>query len=100
MNRVCQHCGQLIVGNAYRVTSEEDGIALLIWLFAPSVLWRRKDFGSIRRKSTLEANTFQRGTEGVTVRDSEFNCGPVGLNLGKHNDERRLSNQKSTPWSI
>ena len=29
MNRVCQHCGQLIVGNAYRVTSEEDGIALL-----------------------------------------------------------------------
>ena len=29
MNRVCQHCGQLIVGNAYRVTSEEDGITLL-----------------------------------------------------------------------
>jgi hypothetical protein len=26
MNRVCQHCGESIVGNAYRVTSEEDGI--------------------------------------------------------------------------
>jgi len=29
MNRVCQHCGELIVGNAYRVTSEDQGIALL-----------------------------------------------------------------------
>jgi len=29
MNRVCQHCGELIVGKAYRVTSEEDGITLL-----------------------------------------------------------------------
>jgi hypothetical protein len=29
MNRVCQHCGELIVGNAYRVTSEEEGITLL-----------------------------------------------------------------------
>ena len=29
MNRICQHCGELIVGNAYRVTSEEDGITLL-----------------------------------------------------------------------
>jgi hypothetical protein len=29
MERVCQHCGELIVGNAYRVTSEENGIILL-----------------------------------------------------------------------
>jgi len=29
MKQHCQHCGELIVGNAYRVTSEEDGIALL-----------------------------------------------------------------------
>jgi len=28
MNRICQHCGELIAGNAYRVTSEEDGITL------------------------------------------------------------------------
>ena len=27
MDRICQHCGQLFVGNAYRVTSEEEGIA-------------------------------------------------------------------------
>lgn len=29
MNRACQHCGELIVGKAYRVTSEEGGITLL-----------------------------------------------------------------------
>ena len=29
MDRICQHCCQLIVGNAYRVTSEEEGITLL-----------------------------------------------------------------------
>jgi hypothetical protein len=29
MDRTCQHCGELIVGNAYRVTSEDEGIRLL-----------------------------------------------------------------------
>ena len=29
MNYTCQHCGELIVGNAYRVTSEDEGITLL-----------------------------------------------------------------------
>ncbi len=29
MDRACQHCGELIIGNAYRVTSEQDGITLL-----------------------------------------------------------------------
>jgi hypothetical protein len=29
MERICQHCGEMIQGNAYRVTSEEDGITLL-----------------------------------------------------------------------
>ena len=29
MDRICQHCGKLIVGNAHRVTSEEEGISLL-----------------------------------------------------------------------
>ena len=29
MKQNCQHCGELILGNAYRVTSEEAGIALL-----------------------------------------------------------------------
>ena len=29
MDCICQHCGELILGNAYRITSEEDGIPLL-----------------------------------------------------------------------
>jgi hypothetical protein len=29
MNHTCQHCGEFIVGNAYRVTSEDQGITLL-----------------------------------------------------------------------
>ena len=29
MKRSCQHCGELIVGDAYRVTSEEDNVTLL-----------------------------------------------------------------------
>ena len=29
MDRNCQHCGESIIGNAYRVKSEEDGITLL-----------------------------------------------------------------------
>ena len=29
MKRCCEHCGELIVGSAYRVTSEDKGIRLL-----------------------------------------------------------------------
>jgi hypothetical protein len=29
MNHTCKHCGESIVGNAYRVTSEDEGIPLL-----------------------------------------------------------------------
>ncbi len=29
MTHICKHCDEIILGNAYHVTSEEDGIALL-----------------------------------------------------------------------
>jgi hypothetical protein len=29
MHRICEHCGESIVANAYRVTSQENGITLL-----------------------------------------------------------------------
>jgi hypothetical protein len=29
MNIICRHCDEGIAGKAYRVTSEEDGVALL-----------------------------------------------------------------------
>ena len=73
MDRICQHCGELILGNAYRVTSEDQGITLLDMVVAPSVLWRQQGFTFMRRQSTLEANILQLETGGVTIRDSAFN---------------------------
>ena len=35
MKRSCQHCGELIVGSAYRVTSEDEGITLLDIIVCP-----------------------------------------------------------------
>lgn len=29
MDHICEHCDEIMVGNAYRVTSEENGITLL-----------------------------------------------------------------------
>ena len=29
MDHICEHCDEVMVGNAYRVTSEENGIVLL-----------------------------------------------------------------------
>ena len=29
MALICEHCDEIIVGNPYRVTSEEDGVVLL-----------------------------------------------------------------------
>ncbi len=29
MERICQHCAESIVGNAYRVMSEDQGVTLL-----------------------------------------------------------------------
>jgi hypothetical protein len=48
-------------------------------LFAPSVLWRQRDFTFMQRKSMLEANSLQLETGGVTIRDStiNFNTGSV-----------------------
>jgi hypothetical protein len=59
MDRNCQHCGELIVGKAYRVTSEEEGISLLDMIVCSSVLWRQKGFTFMRRQSMLEAKKLQ-----------------------------------------
>ena len=48
---ICEHCCDLIVGNAYRVTSEEAGITLLDIIVCSSVLWKRKGFTFMQRKS-------------------------------------------------
>jgi len=46
-DRICQHCGALIAGKAYRVTSEEEGISLLDMIVCST--WRQKGFTFMRR---------------------------------------------------
>ena len=42
MNRIYQHCGVgLIVGNACRVTTEEEDITLLDMIVCSLVLWKK-----------------------------------------------------------
>jgi hypothetical protein len=45
MDGICQHCYQLIVGNAYRVTSEEEGIALLNMIVCSPCFMEAKSLG-------------------------------------------------------
>jgi len=45
----------------------------LIWLFAPSALWKQKGFTFMQRKLILVANKLQLETEGVTSTDLAFN---------------------------
>ena len=69
MDRICQHCGELIVGNAYRVTSEEECISLLDMIVCSLCFVEAKRLHLMRRQSMLEAKK-QLETEGDTVRDS------------------------------
>ncbi len=74
MNQTCQHCGELIVGNAYRVTSEDEGICLLDMIVCSLCFLEAKRLHlhaeeiSVRSKQQLQLET-----ERVTVRDSAFN---------------------------
>ena len=74
MIRTCQHCGELILGDAYRVTSEEDGVPLLTWWYVRHVPWKQKDFNCIQSQSILMSNTPLFKMEGVGIRGSGFNA--------------------------
>jgi hypothetical protein len=45
MDRICQHCGKWIGGNAYRVTSEEEGIRLLDMIVCSLCFMEAKGLG-------------------------------------------------------
>ena len=66
MERICQHCGELILGNAYRVTSEEDGITLLDMIVC-SLCY-------------MEAKRLRLHTEEINVRTKQ----PSGRNKRNH----------------
>jgi RNase P subunit RPR2 len=60
MDRICQHCGQLFVGNAHRVTSEEEGITLLDLV--------------VCSLCSMEAKRLQLHTEEINVRSKEVSA--------------------------
>jgi hypothetical protein len=66
MDRICQHCGEPIVGNAYRVMSEEQGITLLDMIVC-SLCY-------------MEAKRLRLHTEEINVESKQ----PSARNRGRH----------------
>jgi hypothetical protein len=66
MDLVCQHCAELIVGNAYRVTSVEEGITLLDMIVCSLCF--------------MEAKRFRLHTEELHVRSKQVSA----RNRGSH----------------
>jgi len=66
MDRICQHCGESIIGNAYRVMSEEQGITLLDMIVC-SLCY-------------MEAKRLRLHTEEINVRSKQ----PSARNRGSH----------------
>ena len=66
MDRNCQHCGESIVGNAYRVTSEDQGITLLDMIVCSLCF--------------MEAKRLRLHTEEVNIRSKQ----PSARNRGSH----------------
>jgi hypothetical protein len=66
MKQNCQHCGELIAGNTYRVTSEEAGITLLDMVVCSLCFMEAKRLGlhavEINVGSEQTASARNRGT--------------------------------------
>ena len=73
MDNTCQHCGELIVGNAYRVTSEEEGISLLDMIVCSLCFIEAKSLRLHAEESMLEENKLQLETEGC-IHSAERGC--------------------------
>jgi hypothetical protein len=74
MNHTCQHCGELIVGDAWlRVL---DTVVCSLCFMEATRLHLHAE------KSMLEANRLQLETGGVTIRDSTINSTLEPLNAG------------------
>jgi len=72
MNHICQHCGELIVGNAYRVTSEDQGIALLDMVVCSLCFMEAK-------RLHLHAEEINLGSKQASVRNRESHHPRLGI---------------------
>jgi hypothetical protein len=75
MNHSCQHCGKLIVGSAYRVTSKEDGVILLDLVVCSLCSIEAKRLRLHVEEINVNSKVLQFEIEGITGRKLEFNCG-------------------------
>jgi RNase P subunit RPR2 len=73
MDRICEHCYDLIVGNAYRVTSEEEGITLLDIIVCSLCFMEAQRLHLHAEEINERSKKVSARNDGVTVRDSEFN---------------------------
>ena len=65
MNHTCQHCGELIVGNAYRVTSEEEGITLLDMIVCSLCFMEAKRFRLHAEEINLRSKQASTRNQGI-----------------------------------
>jgi hypothetical protein len=65
MKQNCQHCGELILGNAYRVTSEEAGIALLDMIVCSLCSMEAKKLRLRTQKLNVTSQQVPAGTRGT-----------------------------------
>jgi len=54
MDAICHHCGELIVGRAYRVISEESGVTLLDMMVCYFCYVEAKRLGLLTREINAE----------------------------------------------
>jgi RNase P subunit RPR2 len=75
MNIVCRHCDELIIGSAYRVTSEEDGVPLLDMIVCGACAFQAKCLDLHTEEMTaehIEAPAFTTDSESDRL-PSQFN---------------------------
>ena len=77
MNTICRHCDELIVGKAYRVTSEDEGIIMLDMIVCRLCFMEARKLGLHAEVMVSRSNQFQLATEVITAHDSasNFNTG-------------------------
>ena len=73
MDRICQHCGGSLVGNAYRVTSEEEGITLLDMIVCSLCFMEAKRFRLHAEEINLGSKQASARNRGSHHPDSAFN---------------------------
>ena len=65
MKQNCQHCGELIVGNAYRVMSEEAAITLLDMIVCSLCSMEAKKLRLHTQKMTVTSKQLSARTRGT-----------------------------------